>query len=297
MEAAVADSSNGSEETFILRKRGRYERGYTITDNQLLQDTKRLSYRAIGVASHLWSLPEGARINSTQLAQRGREGRDAIRTALNELAAAGYLKREARRGERGRWITHITLADRPMDKSPGGTGDGFPGAGESGVGQPGAQNQRTNGKGLPASASNEADGGGATDGRSDTIVGKAIEALGFAPVERGAFAKIITEAAKTVSSEDLLLRAVREWGKAGEPVSFLTGRIGTMDREARARGRRNGNDGQASQVRHDGKHDPACWCYDVPEDQRAKVHRGDLLRAAGLEPGQPVSEGLGVTPE
>ena len=112
-------------------------------------------------------------------------------------------------------------------------------------------------------------------------MGQAIDALGYAPVERGAFAKIITEAALSVSSVDLLLRAVREWGAKGEPVSYLAGYIGQADRAARARQRRTSN-GADTKTRHDGKHDHDCWCWEVPEDERAKVHRGDLLRAAGL---------------
>lgn len=136
-------------------------------------------------------------------------------------------------------------------------------------------------KNLKGKASPNGDGGQATkqDGRADTVVGRCVDALGFRPVEIGAFSKIVNDASDAVSSPEVLLRAVREWGAAGEPVSWLGNRIGTLDREARAR-RRRGN-GVARSV-HDGKHEPSCWCWNVPEDQRAKVKRGDLLAAAGI---------------
>jgi hypothetical protein len=141
-----------------------------------------------------------------------------------------------------------------------------------------------NPKNLKGKTSPNGDGGlGHQDGRSDTIVGQCLDALGFRPVEMGAFAKIVTEAEKSVSSPDLIVRAVRDWGAKGEPVSYLTGSIGQLDRAARGRRAKAASSG-ASQQRHDGAHDPDCWCYQVPEDQRAKVHRGDLLRAAGLAP-------------
>jgi hypothetical protein len=134
----VAPSANGHDETFILRKH-KYERGFTIVDNQLLQNVQELSLRAIGTGAYLWSQPEGAPINARLIAEKVKEGRDAVRAALNELAAAGYIKRDRVRLQAGRFVTHVTLCDRPVFKTAGHTEDGFPGAGQPGAGQPGPQ--------------------------------------------------------------------------------------------------------------------------------------------------------------
>jgi hypothetical protein len=123
----MAEPSPRGGETFTLRKRRRYERGFTIADNQLLQDTARLSYRAIGLAVHLWSLPDGTPIRAADLAASGKEGRDAVRAAMNELATAGYLKRETRSYGRGKLINLAVLSDRPEFISAGQIEDGFPG--------------------------------------------------------------------------------------------------------------------------------------------------------------------------
>jgi hypothetical protein len=287
---ATSASGNGRDETFILRKHA-YERGFTILDNQLLQDVDHLSLRAIGLGALLWSLPVGTPTNATELASRCKEGRDAIREALNELAAAGYLRRNKRSEGRGRWIHTIELADIPIFR------DGFSGAeadqrkhGES-PGQfsdavSGPENPSLRTKGPKAKdrkdTSPNGDGGGASDGRSDTITGKGIDALGFAPVERGAFAKILTDAENNNVPEEVILRAVKHWGDGAEPMSWLTNHIGQLHRAHMARQKRTPGAPGSDRVAHDGQHDPDCWCYQVPEDQRAKVHRGDLLRAAGL---------------
>lgn len=140
------------------------------------------------------------------------------------------------------------------------------------------------------------DGGKASkrDGRADTIVGKCVEALRSRPLEIGAFTKIVADAEAEGISPDLIVRQAREWERAAEPVAYLRNRIGQAHREVMAR-RNGGSRTPATAARHDGKHDRSCWCWEVPEDQRAKVQRGDLLRAAGLEP--ELASDSGTVPE
>ena len=99
---------------------------FTILPNDALEDT-RLSYRARGLLGYLLSRPDDWHVDSTQLAARAREGRDAVRAAMRELEQAGYLIRIRSRGDRGRWVTEIQVVDEPVDNHV--TGDGFPVAG------------------------------------------------------------------------------------------------------------------------------------------------------------------------
>jgi hypothetical protein len=55
-----------------------------------------LSFRARGVLSALLLLRPGTATGAEQLSNYGKEGREAIRRAMAELAAAGYLRRELR---------------------------------------------------------------------------------------------------------------------------------------------------------------------------------------------------------
>lgn len=75
----------------------------------------RLSYRARGVLAAVLSRPQDWRTSAEQLAQEGTEGRDAIRAALDELVAAGYLRRERYRSSGGRvWGYEWDISDTPQ---------------------------------------------------------------------------------------------------------------------------------------------------------------------------------------
>ncbi|MFE9454313.1 helix-turn-helix domain-containing protein [Streptomyces sp. NPDC006739] len=77
---------------------------YTIVGNHLAQH-RELSLTAIGLATHILSLPEGAPVDIRSLAERFPEGRDRIAFALRELEAYGYLERVRERTEAGRLLT------------------------------------------------------------------------------------------------------------------------------------------------------------------------------------------------
>ena len=90
---------------------------FTILPNRVIRD-RRLSFRARGVLAYLLSMPPGWRTSSTRVARETREGRDAIRTALEELRALGYATLDRHQSQAGQWITEWAITDRcgqPVD--------------------------------------------------------------------------------------------------------------------------------------------------------------------------------------
>lgn len=73
----------------------------------------RLSYRARGVLCWLLDKPDDWSADSESIAAQGKEGRDAVRTALKELERIGYLRRAKRQTDAGLWVTEWTVFERP----------------------------------------------------------------------------------------------------------------------------------------------------------------------------------------
>lgn len=88
---------------------------FTILSNEVINDS-RLSFRARGVLLYLLSKPADWRTRSEAIAaQSPREGREAIRTAMRELEAYGYLVREKRQDpDTGRFETIQTVYEEPV---------------------------------------------------------------------------------------------------------------------------------------------------------------------------------------
>lgn len=97
-----------------MRRGPRLASNFTILSNAVLNDD-RLSFRARGVLIWLLSKPDDWRTRSDSIAaQSPTEGRDAIRSALRELAELGYLAREKFQNELGQWCTVQTIYEEPV---------------------------------------------------------------------------------------------------------------------------------------------------------------------------------------
>ena len=109
----------------------------TVVPNDVLNDTS-ISFRALGLLGMFLSQPEDVPITTDQFASLGgREGRDALRKAMNELIQARYAIRRKWQDDGGRWHTETVVYDAPQpeDVSAGHTEDGFPVVGFIGAGE------------------------------------------------------------------------------------------------------------------------------------------------------------------
>ena len=85
---------------------------FSIISNAVVRDDH-LSFRARGVLLYLLSQPGDWETSSERIAAAGKEGRDAIRTALRELIDVGYVTRHSEQNAAGHWVMHYTVRDRP----------------------------------------------------------------------------------------------------------------------------------------------------------------------------------------
>lgn len=92
---------------------------FTVLQNSVLRD-QRLSFKARGVLAYLLSLPDNWQTSAEHLATQSPDGAFAIRSALTELEAVGFIRRTKHRDDLGRVRTVTTVFDRPQP------GRGFP---------------------------------------------------------------------------------------------------------------------------------------------------------------------------
>ena len=95
----------------------RLESNFSVMSNAVIRDS-RLSYRARGVLLEILSRPDNWRVSGDSLARSGKEGRDAILTALKELRDCGYIRMVKIRKEDGTFETTNYVYDSPQDVAP-----------------------------------------------------------------------------------------------------------------------------------------------------------------------------------
>lgn len=93
-------------------------RDYTVMSNHHLRD-KRLSLKAKGLLSQMLSLPEDWDYTLSGLSHINRESKDAIRSAVNELERAGYVKRRQTTDASGKFSANeYIIYERPILSEP-----------------------------------------------------------------------------------------------------------------------------------------------------------------------------------
>ncbi|KAA6199347.1 Rrf2 family transcriptional regulator, partial [Streptomyces parvus] len=86
--------------------------GYTIISNRLSQH-RGMSLLAIGVGTHIQSLPDGRRVGVKALAERFPESEVRIAAALRELEEHGFLRRTRVRAGGGKLATRTESYNHP----------------------------------------------------------------------------------------------------------------------------------------------------------------------------------------
>ncbi|UVF14230.1 helix-turn-helix domain-containing protein [Limosilactobacillus fermentum] len=93
-------------------------RGFTQVDNRVIGD-KRMSLKALGLFTYMWSKPDDWEFYVSVISNDFKDGRDSIRSAINELINLGYVKRTRKHKENGQLASYdYILFDEPKTEKP-----------------------------------------------------------------------------------------------------------------------------------------------------------------------------------
>ena len=106
-------------------KHDEHLRCYTVMNNACLQDPT-MSMKAKGLYAYLMSLPEDWVLHQTELKRHFKDGKDSIRTAMNELIERGYITKTDSRNDLGQIVdctymvyeTPLGEAETPIAENP-----------------------------------------------------------------------------------------------------------------------------------------------------------------------------------
>ncbi|NEC91697.1 helix-turn-helix domain-containing protein [Streptomyces sp. SID12501] len=96
----------------VIHDNVRHTTRFTVIGNHLAQHPE-LSLLAIGLGTHIQSLPPGSPVDIKTLAKRFPEGPDRIAAALRDLETHGYLSRTRERTPTGNIVTRTVSCNRP----------------------------------------------------------------------------------------------------------------------------------------------------------------------------------------
>lgn len=95
--------------------RSNRNRAYTKLNNEFLQN-KELSWEARGMLADILSRPPDWNISFSGLVSMSKAGKDRVRRIVNDLIAAGYMRRIAERDTQGKFVAWVYIAsDDPLE--------------------------------------------------------------------------------------------------------------------------------------------------------------------------------------
>lgn len=109
----------------IRRTHLAFEDRFVQVPNEWARD-KRISRKARGLLVEIMSHRDGWIITMRSLMESGPEGRDSLRSAINELVENGYLKVEQTRADRGRYSEVDYVIRDPFEPGADSPSTGFP---------------------------------------------------------------------------------------------------------------------------------------------------------------------------
>ena len=92
-------------------------KNYSVMSNHHLQD-KNLSYKAKGLLSYMFSLPDNWKFTISGIARNSKESEKTIRTILKELEAHKYLVIEKKQNKLGRFVYEYFIYEIPDTQKP-----------------------------------------------------------------------------------------------------------------------------------------------------------------------------------
>ena len=107
----------------IYRTKHNKDNPYFMMNRTAVHDDN-LSFKAVGILTYLLSKPDDWTVQEMDLAQRHTDGTSAVRSGLQELRLAGYIKAMPKRDPLGKvieWETHVFEAPplAPVDEAEG----------------------------------------------------------------------------------------------------------------------------------------------------------------------------------
>lgn len=101
----------------IIRKHTK-DKNFTIIDNNIFMD-KNLSLKGKGLLTMLLSLPNNWAFSERGLTALSKDGRDSLRSGLDELEELGYLERRIGRNDNGQFANTVyNIYEKPKSEKP-----------------------------------------------------------------------------------------------------------------------------------------------------------------------------------
>jgi DnaD/phage-associated family protein len=90
---------------------------YVVMNKTALQDP-RLSWKAKGLHAYMLSMPNDWKFYDNELEKHAKDGKDALKSAIKELKQYGYMKRERRQNEQGKFEWETIVYEVPYTENP-----------------------------------------------------------------------------------------------------------------------------------------------------------------------------------